>query len=95
MRIFIKKFLFPTLFFALTFILIAFYTKNNAQKPKDKKYIIKSYKNTIALYNNDEIVEIYDSIVLNTLPQNDIKKFNDGITVSTQAQAEKYLENFD
>ena len=95
MRVFIKKILFPTLIFALTFILIAFYIKNYTQKPKDNKYILKSYKNTVALYNDHKIIEIYDSIVLNTLPQSDIKKFNDGITVSSPLQAEEFLDNFE
>ncbi len=65
------------------------------QKVEDDTYYLKSYKNTVALYNGEEIVEIYNNIVLNTLPEQDIISFNNGIAVATPAQAEIILEDFD
>ena len=58
-------------------------------------YMLRSYKNTIALYNNENIVKIYDNIVLNTLPQQDIQSFNNGIPVTSQTAAESYLQDFE
>jgi hypothetical protein len=97
MPFFIKKILFPILIF-LSILLLVFKidSHDNTTTPAtDISYTLKSYKNTIALYCGDEIVEIYDNIVLNTLPPEDVKNFNSGIPVSTPAQAELYLEDFD
>lgn len=57
--------------------------------------MLKSYRNTVALYQNDKLLEIYENIVLNTLPQKDIQSFNNGITFGTEEQAEIYLEDFE
>lgn len=96
MSSFIKKALLPIIIFTLLLIfmlhLINNQKNNNAIK---SNYVLKSYKNTVALYNGEEIITIYDSIVLNTLPSKDIQNFNNGIPVSTKAQAETYLEDFD
>lgn len=58
-------------------------------------YMLKSYKNTVALYNNGNIVKIYDDVVLNTLPPQDIQNFNSGIPVTSQTAAETYLVHFE
>jgi len=93
MAVFIKKFLFLILLFSSTFIIILHLT--NHTEPANINYTLKAYKNTVALYNEDEIINIYDNIVLNTLPKNDIQNFNNGISFSSITQAEIYLEDFD
>ena len=97
MPFFIKKILFPILIF-LSILLFVFKIDEHdstATPITDINYTIKSYKNTVALYHGDEIIEIYNNIVLNTLPPEDIKNFNSGIPVYTPAQAELYLEDFE
>ena len=97
MNVFIKKILFPTLIFILLFVFIAFLTTKKPtidHEPQDN-YMLKSYKNTVALYNNENIIKVYDNIVLNTLPQQDIHNFNIGITVSSPEHADTYLEDFE
>lgn len=95
MSVFIKKIVFPTLIFIFIFTLIL-YLINDCQSAKTSvNYTLKSYKNTVALFNGEEIVEIYNNVVLNTLPEKGIQNFNSGITVATRAQAEAYLEDFD
>ncbi len=74
--------------------LIVLHLINDTEAPKNN-YTLKAYKNTIALYSGDEIIDIYDNIVLNTLPKNDIQNFSNGISFSTITQAEIYLEDFD
>lgn len=95
MNLFIKKILVPTIIFILLFVLIAFLTTNKPVSKMQNNYMLRSYKNTIALYNNGNIVKIYDNIVLNTLPQHDIQNFNSGIPVTSQTAAEAYLEDFE
>ncbi|MBR6502272.1 MAG: hypothetical protein IKT42_02410 [Clostridia bacterium] len=94
MNFFIKKILFPSLIFILLFILIAYLTTKPTQK-NEHNYKLKSYKNTVALYDNENIIKIYDNIVLNTLPPQDIQNFTIGIPFTSQKLAETYLEDFE
>ncbi len=95
MPCFIKKILFPAaVFISALLIILNTPPKNNNAKIAEQ-YKLKSYKNTVALYKNDTIIEIYDSVVLNTLPPKDIQSFNKGICVSTPLEAELLLEDYD
>ncbi len=61
----------------------------------DSKLYLKAYENTVALYNNNEIKEIYSDIVLNALPikdQNDLQK---GILIKSNDELLQLLEDFD
>ncbi len=95
MTVFIKKILFPILLFIAVFVTILHCVNNRKEIEKNVEYTLKSYKNTIALYSGDDIVEIYNNIVLNTLPEADIQSFNKGVSISSPAQAEIFLENYD
>ena len=94
MRFFIQKALFPTLIFVAAFLLVLHFIKNN-KGTADINYVIKAYKNTVALYSGEEIIKIYDNIVLNTLPEKDIHQFKKGVSVASLEQAEIYLEDFE
>ena len=93
MSIFIQKVLFPTLLFTAIFLIIL-HSINNS-KTKNSNYTLKAYKNTVALYNGEEIISIYDNIILNTLPQKDIQNFHTGINFTSSIQAEQYLDDFE
>ena len=95
MQFFIKRVLFPTLIFISVFILILFFISDYQNTEDSTTYMLKSYRNTVALYKNDQLIQTYDHIVLNTLPEKDIQNFNSGISVTTQTAAEAYLEDFD
>lgn len=91
-----------TVFFLLSCIAVLTLTltaviifKASPKKTDADNYCLKSYKNTVALYNGEEIIQIYNNIVLNTLPEQDVINFNNGIAVATPAQAEIILEDFD
>lgn len=95
MSAFIKKFLFPVSLCLAVFVLTLTSFNNFASKTKESDYLLKSYKNTVALFKDEELITVYDGIVLNTLPEADIQTFNSGIEVATPAQAEALLEDFD
>ena len=92
---FIKKTLFSAIIIAFSIVIMIYLLNNTKTSDTNTDYTLKSYKNTVALYNNEQILEIYSDIVLNTLPQKDIQNFNKGIPVKTPAAAQAYLENFD
>lgn len=95
MPFFIKKILFPILVLAVVFFITIHFINAHQSATASDNYILKTYKNTVALYKNDEIIKIYDNIVLNTLPEKDIQNFNAGIPVETQSHAEALLEDYD
>ena len=95
MAVFVKKVLFPILIFISVFLIILYLINNYQSTQTSVNYTLKAYKNTVALYNVDKIIEIYNNIVLNTLPEKDIQNFNNAIPVTTPTQAKTYLENFD
>lgn len=93
MDLFIKKILFPISLFTAFFILALHCVP--APTVTSQNYTLKSYKNTVALYDGNVIINIYEDIVLNTLPQKDIQSFDQGIPFTTVTQAEIYLEDFE
>lgn len=74
-------------------MLLGFSFKSNTQSAD--VHILKSYKNTVALYTNGEFIKSYDSIVLNTLPQVDINSLNNGIAVENDKEIDKILQDYD
>lgn len=86
--------LFIPLFTIIT-VLAVFFKINYNQIQKDNSYTLKAYRNTVALYNGDNVIEIYDGVVLNSLPAADIYNFSNGIEFESRDKAEKYLEDFD
>ena len=94
MTFLIKKILFPVLIFVSVFFLVLYFINNQLNPNQNSGYTLKAYKNTVALYSGDKIVNVYNDIVLNTLPKKDIQIFTEGIVVASELQAESYLEDF-
>lgn len=90
----IKKIIFPVLVF-ISAIILVIYLICHLRPEENINYTLKSYKNSVALFENEKLIKIYDSIVLNTLPEKDIQNFNRGFSVPTQECAEIILEDFD
>lgn len=57
--------------------------------------MLKTHKNTVALYRNGQLVQIYDQIVLSTLPQVDKLKFNEGILIDDIRKIDEILQDYD
>ena len=77
--------------------LITLFTKKpevNETITKDT-YTLRSYRNSVALYKNEELLQIYDDIVLNTLPESDIYQLSKGIVIENLAQISSILEDYD
>lgn len=58
-------------------------------------FMLKTYNNTVALYQNGNIVEVYEQIVLNTLPKTDILMFNKGIPIENISKIDEFLQDYD
>ena len=73
-------------------ILLIAYRNNNTQK---NKYFLREYNGTVALFKDEELVEVYDGVVTENLPFNDYKRFADGIKVSGIDEAQIIMEDYD
>ena len=93
MNVFLKKSLLSIFILFCMLIMLLYY--NRQSKASKTVYMLKSYKNTIALYKDEEIIKLYNDIVLNTLSSNDIQNFTNGLSFSSPSQAENYLLDFD
>lgn len=80
-----------TLLLSIILILIAY----RSEKPLNNEYVLKSHKGTVALYRGEEIITVYDGIVISTLPFADRLRFSEGITVSGPEDAEIIIEDYD
>ena len=58
-------------------------------------WVLHSYGNNVALYNGDKIIEVYGSIVLDTLPEEDRRLLDNGIIFSTKQEAVSAIEDYD
>ena len=97
---FMKFLSFKRVSFAVLILLSAITLLSNPNYKKEKSisddvYVLKSYKNCLALYKNDEIFEIYDDIVLNTLPVGDVIVLNKGIVIENLSDVSNILEDYD
>ncbi len=58
-------------------------------------WILQSYENTVVLMNNGEVVEVFGDISLDTLPQEDLKHLESGISFLTKEEALLAIEDYD
>ena len=80
-----------TLLLSCLLITIAYRSDNSAAE----SYVLKDYNGTVALYKNEEIMTVYDGVVLSALPYGDRSRFIDGIFVESPEEAESIIEDFD
>lgn len=67
--------------------------KNRVDNPD--LWVLHSYGNNVALYNGEEIVEVYGGISLDTLPEADKRLLDNGIIFQTREEAQSAIEDYD
>ena len=78
---------------AILIITIGFVVSHKKQNPVP--WVLHSYGNNVALFNGEEIIEVYGSIMLDTLPETDQKMLERGIYFSTKEEAVSAIEDYD
>lgn len=82
---------------AISLAIIAFVVglviKNKTENPEN--WVLHSYGNNVALYQGDSIIEVYGSIALNTLPEEDKRLLDNGISFPTRQEAVSAIEDYD
>ena len=89
-------FSFIFIFLAVLIIAIFVLTGNEGDyKYTDTGYYMKSLNNTVVLYKNDDIVKVYDGIVVDTLPIADRDMLEKGVHFENIADADIAAEDYD
>lgn len=80
---------------SLAAIIITLSFVGKSQKDDPENWVLHSYGNNVALYNGEEIVEVYGSIMLDTLPEDDKRQLDNGISFQTREEAVSAIEDYD
>lgn len=80
---------------ALSILIITAGFAASAKKESPGVCVLSSYENTVALFVDGELEEVYSDIVLDTLPNQDIDQLNHGIYFSTVDEARQAIEDYD
>lgn len=64
-------------------------------KKEENDLILKEYNGSVALFQNDEIKEIYDEIVISVLPDSDKEILKSGIVIESEEQLASIIEDYD
>ncbi len=82
-----------SVFAGIIIITLGFVVSNKKENPET--WVLHSYGNNVALYNGESIVEVYGSIMLDTLPEEDKKQLDNGIAFTTREEAVQAIEDYD
>lgn len=78
---------------AVLIITVGIVAKSRAQN--SESWVLHSYGNNVALYNGSRVIEVYGSIVLDTLPADDKRQLDAGIAFTTREEAVNAIEDYD
>ena len=81
-----------------TFLLIILLTSGFAIKTQTENtdyWEIRSHENTVVLLNNGQVVEVFGDISIDSLPNEDRKHLEKGISFLTKDEALLALEDYD
>ena len=79
---------------AIIIITVAGFAAGN-KKYEPSGWVLKTYGNTVALYNHGEIETIFGEIVIDDLPPDDVSILENGIAFPTREEAVKAIEDYE
>lgn len=80
---------------AISLVIITLGFAVSDHKPQEDPWVLQSYGNNVALYNGEEVIEVYGAIVLDTLPEEDKRLLDNGISFLTKEEAVMAIEDYD
>ena len=92
-----KKYLIVGIFLGVFLLLIAsacaLAVKEQTDNPSN--WIVRSYEDTVVLINKGEIIEVFNDIVVESLPNEDREHLEKGISFLTKDEAMLAIEDYD
>ncbi len=80
---------------AIALILVTLGLVFTDRKPHQEPWVLQSYGNNVALFNGEDIIEVYGAIMIDTLPDEDKKMLKNGISFLTKEEAVMAIEDYD
>lgn len=80
---------------ALCTLVITAAFATSAKNDSPEECVLTSYENTVALFVDGKLKEVYSDIVLDTLPKQDVDQLNHGIHFLTIEEARQAIEDYD
>ena len=84
-----------TISIAISLVIIVLGFAISQRTVEQEPWILQSYGNNVALYNGEEVIEVYGAIVLDTLPEEDKRMLDNGIVFLTREEAVMAIEDYD
>ena len=84
-----------TISIAISLVIIVLGFAISERTVEQEPWILQSYGNNVALYNGEEVIEVYGAIVLDTLPEEDKRMLDNGIVFLTREEAVMAIEDYD
>lgn len=70
-------------------------TKKQENIERNVPYVLKNYENCVALYKGNEIIEVFQSVNFNALPEYDKNQLKKGITFNDVESVYSLIEDYD
>lgn len=80
-------------FLSILIITLGLVFKEQTEEPKN--WVLHSYGNNVALYKGNDIIEVYGSITLDTLTEEDKRQLDVGLVFQTKEEAINAIEDYD
>jgi flagellar basal body-associated protein FliL len=80
---------------AIALVLVTIGIVFGQSEPSAEPWVLQSYGNNVALFNGEKVIEVYGSIMLDTLPDEDKRLLDNGIVFSTKEEAQNAIEDYD
>lgn len=84
-----------TISIAISLVIIVLGFAISERTVEQEPWILQSFGNNVALYNGEEVIEVYGAIVLDTLPEEDKRMLDNGIVFLTREEAVMAIEDYD
>ena len=91
-----KKLLILTILALITFtVIIAAIYRNNVTEQPDNTLVLKENNGQVVLFKGTEIITVYDTVIVDVLPDSDKEALKKGITIENEEQLLSIIEDYD
>lgn len=91
-----KKLLILTILALITFtVIIASIYRNNVTEQPDNTLVLKENNGQVVLFKGTEIITVYDTVIVDVLPDSDREALKKGIPIENEEQLLSIIEDYD
>jgi hypothetical protein len=78
----------------LTFIIASLFN-NNVPQQSDDTLVLKENNGQVVLFEGTKVLRVYDTIIIDVLPDSDKEALKRGITIENEEQLLSIIEDYD